>query len=73
MLHPNQVAVDYIWNKFTKVWVNDSAKETMQKVVEIQNGLNHKPFNENSELHQEFLRLLQIKINSLLKFGISFE
>lgn len=73
MLHPNQTAINYIWDKFIEVWINNSAKETMQKVVEIQNGLNHKPFNENSKLHQEFLRLLQIKIDSLLKLGVSFE
>lgn len=73
MLHPNQTAIDYIWDKFSEVWINDSTKETMQKVTEIQNGLNHKPFNKKSDLHQEFLRLLQIKMNSLkLDFGIDF-
>ncbi len=73
MLHPNQTAIDYIWNKFSEVWINENTKSIMQQVIEIQNSLNHKPFNENSKLHQEFLRLLQIKMNNLKHdFGIDF-
>ncbi len=73
MLHPNELAIDYIWNIFSEVWINITSKKTMQQVTEIQNGLNHKPFNENSKLHQEFLRLLQIKMNDLKRdFEIEF-
>ncbi|MCF6350155.1 MAG: GSCFA domain-containing protein [Flavobacteriaceae bacterium] len=73
MLHPNQTAIDYIWNIFSEVWIKITTKETMQKVTEIQNGLNHRPFNKNSDLHQIFLRSLQIKIDTLKnEFGIKF-
>ena len=65
MLHPNEIAVDYIWNKFVATWINTSEKETMEKVEQIQKGLAHKPFNENSKQHQKFVKNLKQKIKIL--------
>jgi hypothetical protein len=55
MLHPNQIAINYIWEKFQEVWVSSEAIKTMKLVDEVQKGLQHKPFNPNSEAHQKFL------------------
>ena len=65
MIHPNQTAITYIWEKFTDVWISESAKQTMHEVETIQNGMMHKPFHPNSEQHQEFLKNLQLKIKKL--------
>lgn len=74
LLHPNELAIDYIWEKFTSIWTTDNAKKIMQKVEEIQNGLNHKPFNPTSEQHQIFLKNLQVKIDFLKsEFDITFD
>jgi len=67
MLHPNQIAIDYIWERFSKTWISDITKETMMEVENIQKGLAHKPFNEHSEQHQLFLKNLEKKIISLQK------
>lgn len=55
MLHPSQTAINYIWEKFQEVWVSSEAIKTMKLVDEVQKGLQHKPFNPNSEAHQKFL------------------
>ncbi|WP_299016342.1 GSCFA domain-containing protein [uncultured Polaribacter sp.] len=65
MLHPNKVAINYIWEKFVATWVTTSAEKTMLKVDTIQKGLIHKPFNPNSEQHQKFLKHLKAKILEL--------
>ena len=65
MLHPNQVAVTYIWNKFQDVWISEKASKTMETVEAIQKGLQHKPFNQNSEAHQKFRQHLESKKKSL--------
>ncbi len=65
MLHPNEVAIAYIWEKFVHTWVATSAIKIMQDVQQIQKGLAHKPFNKTSEQHQCFLRDLQRKIDVL--------
>jgi hypothetical protein len=67
MLHPNIVAVDYIWEKFRQSWIASAALEVMKQVDTIQKGLLHRPFNETSEAHQKFRRNLQQKIEKLEK------
>jgi hypothetical protein len=56
MLHPNQAAVNYIWERFKSVWISESSQDIMLKVEDIQKALAHKPFNESSEAHQQFLK-----------------
>lgn len=65
MIHPNQVAVNYIWDHFKKTWMNEAVFEVMDKVDEIQKGLSHKPFNPSSEAHQRFLEKLAQKKQEL--------
>ena len=67
MIHPNQTAIDYIWEKFSEVWFSEETLETMKGVETIQKGLTHRPFNPNSEAHQLFLKKLQQKKETLLQ------
>ncbi len=67
MIHPNQTAIHYIWEKFVYSWFNESSLSTMKRVEEIQKGITHKPFNPNSEAHQKFLDKLKFKQEQLLK------
>ena len=55
MLHPNQVAIDYIWIKFFENYVDEKEFITMNQVCEIQRALKHRPFNPDSESHHKFL------------------
>jgi len=61
MLHPNNLAVNYIWNRFHEVWVSEKTHQTMQDVEYVQKGLSHRPFNSHSEAHQQFLQKLAEK------------
>ena len=65
MLHPNQVAIDYIWHKFSENYISEDSISTMQEVSEIQKSLRHRSFNPESEQHQKFLTKLQQKISSI--------
>lgn len=67
MIHPNRTAINYIWNKFSGVWITEKSKETMKEISTIQNGLSHKPFNPNSIQHQQFIKKLENKIENLKK------
>jgi len=73
MLHPNMTAINYIWNKFKKAWINENSHVIMDEVEIIQKGLAHKPFNPKSVLHQLFLEKLEVKKSDLQsKFPIIF-
>ena len=65
MVHPNQLALDYIWEKFSKVWIAAEEYTTIEKVDAIQKSLMHRPFNADSEQHQRFLISLEKKITYL--------
>jgi len=65
MVHPNELAVDYIWEKFKSVWVSSDCYTVMEEVDSIQKGLLHRPFNPDSEAHQKFKTSLQSKITYL--------
>ncbi|MEW7290327.1 GSCFA domain-containing protein [Aquimarina sp. 2304DJ70-9] len=65
MIHPNETAIQYIWERFSSVWISEKAKKTMTRVEEIQKGVSHRPFNPNSEQHLTFLQNLENKKNKL--------
>ena len=55
MIHPNQQAIDYIWNKFADRYFSVYTKEVIKKWHVLRVALNHKPFNSEGELHRKFL------------------
>lgn len=65
MLHPNQIAIDYIWERFSETWIAESTYKTMDEVETIQKGLAHRPFNPDSESHLKFESKLREKITKL--------
>ncbi|NDP27338.1 MAG: GSCFA domain-containing protein [Flavobacterium sp.] len=67
MIHPNQVAIDYIWLRFSETFISEESHSVMKEVETIQKGLKHRPFNPNSLSHQQFLVKLQDKMWALPK------
>lgn len=65
MIHPNQQAINYIWEQFKNVWVTEQAQSYFKSIHSIQQGLLHRPLNENSEAHQLFKEQLAQKIQLL--------
>ncbi|MFE3870122.1 GSCFA domain-containing protein [Flavobacterium sp. ZS1P70] len=65
MLHPNQVAIDYIWNRFKETTISETAFSTMDDVESIQKSLSHKPFNPASTSHVKFESKVREKIIKL--------
>ncbi|MFH6603591.1 GSCFA domain-containing protein [Maribacter algicola] len=65
MVHPNQVAIDYIWERFRQSWISEKAYPVMEQVDAVQKGLAHRPFNADSLRHKEFRKSLEGKITYL--------
>ncbi len=65
LVHPNEIAIAYIWEKFRQVWISENTSEVMQKVSEIQRGLTHRPFNPDSTAHKKFENTLKDQIRQL--------
>lgn len=65
MLHPNTVAIDYVWERFTQTVLSEKSHAIMDAVDAIQKGLQHRPFNPDSESYSKFRANLNQKISEL--------
>lgn len=65
MIHPNQTAVNYIWEKFREVWISPKTFSIMNEVDAVQKGLSHRPFDTDSNKHQKFLEQLELRKEKL--------
>jgi len=65
MIHPNAIAIQYIWERFRDTWISDNTIKIMGDVNSIQKDLTHKPFNPDSKQHAEFLDSIDAKIKRL--------
>ncbi len=61
MLHPNSIAIDYIWERFCESTIVEEANSIMQEVESIQKGMAHRPFHPQSISHIKFLQSLNEK------------
>ena len=66
MLHPSQIAIDYIWERFKEASISETVYTTMDVAETIQKSLLHRPFNPDSESHQKFVANLKEKITKLV-------
>ncbi|WP_330444369.1 GSCFA domain-containing protein [Flavobacterium sp. C4GT6] len=67
MIHPNQIAIDYIWERFCESNITEETFKTMKEADAIQKGLQHRSFNPESDQHKAFLAKLEQKIIALQK------
>ncbi|MDA9056286.1 GSCFA domain-containing protein [Flavobacteriaceae bacterium] len=65
MVHPNPIAINYIWKKFQSIWINTEVNPIMQEVNQLQKGFAHKPFNPLATEHTLFLSALAKKAQAL--------
>ena len=67
MLHPGKTGIDYIWQKFSFSWLSPETTLMLKEIDNIQKGLLHRPFHENSEAHKKFRSALTAKIQAIQK------
>src|SRR5688572_19870142 len=65
MIHPTDVAEDYIWEKFGESYFNPDLKTFLPQWKEIQQAINHRPFHASSPAHQTFLKETLKRLESL--------
>ena len=69
MLHPNQVAIDYIWERFASAYTSKDFGD-FQLAMEVLNAAKaHQPFHPNSEAH---LLFKQQQLEKIKKFQITW-
>jgi hypothetical protein len=54
LIHPNQQAIDYLWEKFSEAYFDAKTLALIKEWENIQQALNHRPFNPDSEEYKRF-------------------
>ena len=62
LIHPNNQAIQYIWEKFGDVYFSDEVKNFINENYKIKASLEHRPNDEKSPKYQDFLEKLKEKI-----------
>jgi len=65
MIHPSQVAMDYIWEHFQEAFFDQKTRELNGKVEKIRMAMQHRPLNPKSEEYRQFLRQQLKKVEAL--------
>ena len=65
MLHPTTLAENYIWEKFTGAYFDESFRSFTTEWDTVLRAKSHKPFHPESALHQAFIQNMLQKLQSL--------
>lgn len=56
MIHMNSTSVNYIWLRFSDVFMDKETVDYMKKIRKMISAAEHRPFNPDSESHQKFIQ-----------------
>lgn len=65
MLHPNALALDYIWEKFMESSLDEKTFPVMIEIEKVKKQVNHKVRFEGCDTHKAHLESCQQKLNKL--------
>jgi len=65
LIHPNDQAIDYIWEKFVTHYFTPETVHLMEKIDRITQSCSHRPFNVHSDQHQQFILEVKSQIRQL--------
>ena len=67
MIHPSEVAVDYIYEKFAETYLPDEATRTSEEVRKIKKSLSHSPLHPDSDEYERFKHKLSQQLEAITK------
>ncbi len=56
MVHPSEVAVDYIWEYFAQAFFPPQTAQLVARIARIRTAMTHRPFHPNTPEHRAFAR-----------------
>ena len=65
MLHPSEVAEDYIWDKFARTYFDVDFGRFRKEWAAVRQSLGHRPLHEGAPEHREFLESTLQKLEQL--------
>ena len=69
MVHLSPVAIDYIFERFSKFIISKESLQTSDKIIKIRKAMLHRPVNVESAEYEKFLRAT---LDEIIKLNESF-
>lgn len=66
MLHPSEVAVDYIWERFSEAYFTKETMIIKKKLEQLRADLQHRPMFPDSEEYKAFMKSTEIRKENIL-------
>ena len=67
MIHPSDVAINYIFEQFTETYLTDEAIRTADEIQKIKKSLAHRPLHPDSEEYRNFKKKLSQQIAAIVE------
>lgn len=67
LVHPNELAVNYVWEKFVHAICDDETKQLLEEYEPLLKSMQHRPLQEDTEAYKKFKVQLEEKIKALEK------
>ncbi len=67
MLHPSEVAVEYIWQTFQATYLDDRAAQAVARCERVMKRLMHRPMSHNAEVVERFNNDTRVVVKNLVK------
>lgn len=61
MAHPNEQAIQFIFNHFCETYMSKETQQLMQDIQQIVAAKNHRPLHPGTQAHQQFLKTFLAK------------
>ncbi len=55
LVHPSDLAIKIIWDKFLDTYCTDETRSLIADIQQLKTAVSHRPFNFESEAHQQFI------------------
>jgi len=67
MLHPSDVAIDYIWQRFSDTYFDETTTRMKREFEQLQSDLSHRPMFPDSEEYEKFIKSTNRRKLELIK------
>jgi hypothetical protein len=67
LIHPTEMAIDYIWEKFEAYALDDKDKDLRKTITQLRKSLNHRVLDEDTPQHRLFIEQVETKIAMTLE------
>jgi hypothetical protein len=54
MVHPGELAIDYVWERFMETCCDDETKTILNEVKAVNDAVNHRPLHQGTSAYEQF-------------------